>query len=222
MKKLIALLLVLSLALAGCASGVPQEEYDRLEAELEALKDELAQLETMEQTEATEEVTEETETTQAPLPVREFQVLKERGSIVMDYVEINLGAVDHGEKMRQGSVAYVPTNTNNEFFWLEANFKNKASQTINLWDSMSARIIFDDTYTYDAIIQCYSSNRMDPKEDNTIYICAEVPPAVIESYHTVTFQFGFTEGFAAYDYAAHDYQLILENFDHLYEFTYSK
>ena len=87
---------------------------------------------------------------------------------------------------------------------------------------MQCAVIFDDKYTYEGDIRCFSGFQMDPLVENNIYFYAEVPPTILESYQTVTVRFAFNNEFAEYDYEANDYEQTLEGYDNLYEYTYSK
>lgn len=211
MKKLISFILFLSLLLALCACGGTAEQGSAPPESLEP------------ETSAPAETVEPTlEPTPEPEPEPEFQSVNIGDVIDLDFVEITIGDIGSGEKMTEGNTSYLPANDSNQFFWLQVVLMNKAGQAFQLWGNMPVEIVFDDTYTYEGDVRNFGSFDMAPLVQNNIYLYAEVPPTLLDSYQTVTIRFGFNDEFAEYDWVANNYEKSLENYDNLYEFTYSK
>lgn len=204
MKTFLSLLLclVMALSLAACGGGgqpannsVPPSEPA--------------------QTESTPPVEEST------APAAEFTPVPAGETITLDFMELTIGNVGSGAKLTEGNSSLVTSNESNGYYWLDATLMNTAGQAIPLYN-MDVRMVFDDKYTYEGDVRCFTGSDMDPLVQNHIYIYAEIPKTLMDSYQSVTIQFGFNDEFADYDYEQFNYELALENFQNLYEFTYTK
>lgn len=207
MKRMLALLLCLSalLGLAACGGDEPAPQDSTTPAA------------------GTESPAPETEPVEETpeAPAAEFLDVNTGDTITLDFVEITIGDVANGPEMTEGYSSYIPSNESNQFFWLTADLMNTSGNAFPLYN-MSVRLTFDDKYNYEGDVRCFTSSDMDPLVQNKIYIYAEVPATLMETYQTVTVQFGFNDEFGDYDYEANNYELALENYDHLYQFTYTK
>lgn len=203
MKKFLSLLLclVMVLALAACGGG-GQSANDSVPP-------------TDPGTESTPPVEE------SAAPTAEFTPVSAGETITLDFMELTIGSVGSGEKMTEGNTSLVSSNESNGYYWLDATLMNTAGEAFSLY-TMNVRMVFDDKYTYEGDVRCFTAADMDPLVQNHIYIYAEVPKTLLDSYQNVTIQFGFNDNFADYDYEQFNYELALENFQHLYEFTYTK
>ena len=157
------------------------------------------------------------ETTEAESKEPEYISAKCGEIIKLNFAEIKLEEVQSGEKITEGYSSYLPSNENNHYFWIKANFKNIAGESYSVgWNSM-VKITFDDKYTYDGSVLTLGSSEMAPLVDNNIYITAEVPPSLIESYKTAVVRFAFNDCFAEYNYEANNYEETLDGYDFCYE-----
>ena len=204
MKKFLSLLLCLAMALSLAACGGGGQPANNSVPPSEPA-----------QTESTPPVEEST------APAAEFTPVPAGETITLDFMELTIGNVGSGAKLTEGNSSLVTSNESNGYYWLDATLMNTAGQAIPLYN-MDVRMVFDDKYTYEGDVRCFTGSDMDPLVQNHIYIYAEIPKTLMDSYQSVTIQFGFNDEFADYDYEQFNYELALENFQNLYEFTYTK
>ena len=141
-----------------------------------------------------------------------FQSVRFGEKIALDFVEITPTEVNFGEKMYVSeSHSYSPLE-GNYYFWLSCKLTNLMGDSFSL-TKIKVKLTFDGKYNYEgqALANVYD---MAPLADNTIFICGQVPPAILERYQTVTFQFAFNDNFATW--------AELESGDHRYALTYQR
>ena len=212
MKRLLALLLCLAALTGLAACGGGEEPAPQGGGETPAVESPAPETEPAAETPAEE-------TPEAP--EAEFLDVNTGDTISLDFVEITMGEAANGPEMSEGYSSYIPSNESNQFFWVTATLMNTSGNAFPLYN-MSVRLSFDDKYNYEGDVRCFTAVDMDPLVENKIYIYAEVPSTLIDMYQTATVQFGFNDEFGDYDYEANNYELALENYDHLYQFTYTK
>ena len=156
-------------------------------------------------------------------PEVEFEPVTTGDTISLDFVEIEVGNIEYGDKLSETSngvtYSFAPTTDGNVLFWLGVTLKNLNSTAYDIggWKT-KAQIVFDDEYTYEGEMRNIvggNAKAMEPLVENRIYVCAEVPRSVAEAYESVAVQFGFKENFAQYD----PFNDSLETMDYRYEFT---
>lgn len=206
MKKLLAILFAVSICSSFCACG-STNNVQTTQKETTVVK-------------ATEAETEaETEAPTDPAP--QFNTIETGDKIVLDFVEIKIGDVDHAKEMKEEYITYQPSNEDNEFFWLSSEFTNTMGETTDLYSGLMAQVVFDDKYTYEADFRCFDGSDMDPLVENEVYIYAEVPPAILDKYKTVKVQLGINNNFEDFDYMSHDEEKV-EYYDNLYQYEAKK
>lgn len=152
----------------------------------------------------------------------EFTPVSTGEKIATDFVEITVGNVESGQSLTKGTISYSPASEKNHYLWLSAMLKNLTGDAFHLAQGMYALITFDDKYNYEADLKCFEGYDMDPLIEYDIYMSAEIPAELAESYEKVTVKFGFNDNFTEYDYDKYDYKKKVENFDNIYVFTHTK
>lgn len=123
-------------------------------------------------------------------------------TIKLDFAEITLNEIRYADAIveKAGGVTYKKStaNSGNQMFWLETTMKNVGTSAFGFFgfDKFVAKIIFDDTYVYDAQFEKLSGGMdISPFESAKVYICADVPTEMLNKYTTVKIQFAFNDYF---------------------------
>lgn len=190
---LLALLLMVSLAACGGGETTPPAEEDPAKTEAPA------------------------EPTAAPL-----EQVSCGDTISLDFVEIKLGSeVNWATEIKEKTNSNTSYTTSAQqpgtvLFWLPAVLKNLNGESYDIWANghSMVKVIFDGKYTYEGDLYSLITNTMDPLLEKNIYIRAEVPQEVAETYQTVSIQFAFDENFAVPD---DWYERELEDYTYCYE-----
>lgn len=203
-KKFAALLLALAmvLALAACGGEPAENDPPAPEAETPSAAPETEPAETPEETPiapAEPEFTQYSvgETVQlegAPVEITTTGFVQD-----LDYLHGNYSFFDH--------------NGGDYYFWLAGTITNTGTETIEEMYMSSATkvsIIFDDTYTYNG--RFWMNTDVGPMSTTDICLWADVPPAMLENYESITVRFAYMEGFShennpsSDDFEAYDYR----------------
>lgn len=140
--------------------------------------------------------------------------------LTFDWGEFTVGNFGHGECLvSKSDVKYKPSN-DNYYVWLPLEFKNTSTDPIELdgwW--MLCNFVMNDEYNYEGDAKQIDGDwTIQPLETRTLYVTAEVPKEVAESYETITAQFAFNDEF-------HDYDVFddeITDLDNVYEAKASK
>lgn len=203
MKKLAILLFVLCFAFAFTACGDSSSE--------EATADEAT----------TEAVAAESEAADVDEAATEgFTKASQGETITLDWGEFTIGNFGHGDYLEnKDGVKYNPSN-DNAYIWLPIEFKNLSKDPIELtgwW--MMGKFVINGEYNYEGdATQIDGAWTIQPLETRTLYVRAEVPKDVANSYETIAAQFAFNDNF--HDYDTFDDEIT--DLDHVYEVKGSK
>lgn len=201
-KKLFVILMCVSMVFAFCACGDSSSSEDSTTDETTAAATEA---------EATDDDSEATEG---------FTKAKQGETIKLDWGEFTIGSFNHGDYLENKSgVKYNPSN-DNAYVWLPIEFKNTSSDPIELngwW--MMGQFIINGEYNYEGDgTQIDGDWTIQPLETRTLYVRAEVPKDVANSYESITAQFAFNDEF--HDYDTFDDEIT--DLDYVYEVKASK
>ncbi|MBP3414709.1 MAG: hypothetical protein J6L81_05895 [Clostridia bacterium] len=116
-----------------------------------------------------------------------------------DFIEIRFENVGQGEELNTDVLSYSPTNSSNHLFWLTVTMKNTTGNGFDGWYyNTISEITFDNKYTYE--VQPITLDfTLAPLVESKVYLCAEVPPVVLESCKNVSVKLAFNENFESYD-----------------------
>ena len=197
MKKFLALLLamVMVLALAACGGG----------GDTPAPKEDDPPAPTTDVPPEEEPKDEEPEEPAEPEPpAADFQQVSVGETITLDFVELVIGEPSYGEQLKENT-SVSKDSKENLFYFLPVTLVNLGGEAVSLTNSTMVKITFDDKYSYEGYALNFGFEVL-PMADTETFFYAEVPPRVLENFEKVDIQFGFTNGFEDYDWAANDYE----------------
>lgn len=131
--------------------------------------------------------------------------------------ELTPNGFNSAQDLLDGFVSFFTHNENNYYFWLSCTMTNTGTSPLeepSITNVFKVQFVFDDTYTYDG--RFTMRNDIGPMATTTAYLWADVPPAMLEQYQTLSIYFGYVEGFSSDDTPSGD---DFAEYDYLYEFV---
>ena len=131
--------------------------------------------------------------------------------------ELTPNGFNKAQDKLDGYLHHYGHNENNYYFWLSCTMTNTGTAPLKAPSTVSyikVQFVFDDTYTYDGYFEMRDD--IGPMATTTAYFWADIPPAMLEQYQTLTIYFGYVEGFNSDDTPSGD---DFADYDYLYEFV---
>lgn len=209
MKKFAALLLALAMvfALAACGGEPAENDPPAPEAETPSSAPETEPAETP-------------EPTPDPTPAGpEFVQVAIGETVQLESLDAELtpNGFNSAQDKLDGFMTHSDHNENNYYFWLYCTMTNTGTSPLErptILNVLKVQFVFDDTYTYDGHFEMRDD--IGPMSTTTAYFWADIPPAMLEQYQTLSIYFGYVEGFSTEDYPYTD---DFADYDYLYEFV---
>ena len=201
MKKFAALLLALAMvfALAACGGEPAENDPPAPEAETPSAAP---------------------EPTPDPTPAEpEFVQVAIGETVQLESLDAELtpNGFSRAQDKLDGYLHHYGHNENNYYFWLSCTMTNTGTSPLeepSITNVFKVQFVFDDTYTYDG--RFTMRDDIGPMATTTAYFWADIPPAMLEQYQTLTIYFGYVEGFNSDDTPSGD---DFAEYDYLYEFV---
>lgn len=123
-------------------------------------------------------------------------------TIELDFATLTIGEIQTGDIRVGSGVTYVVSADaeGNTLYWLPVDVKNLNGEEFKITGNYNyCKFIFDNKYTYTGRfvnVEGGNAKAISPLETRTVYMHAEIPNEVIDSYQTVEIQFAFNEDFS--------------------------
>lgn len=132
----------------------------------------------------------------------EFENVYFGETIELDFATLTIGEIQTGD-IRVGSGVTFVVSANSEgntLYWIPVDVKNLNGEEFKITGNYNyCKFIFDDKYTYTGSfvnVEGGNAKAISPLETRTVYMHAEIPNEVLDTYQTVEVQFAFDEDFS--------------------------
>ena len=143
----------------------------------------------------------------------EMEEIKIGDTIALDFVEMTIDSTGVSDTILPVDTSrvysYISDIENEQYFYVKGTIKNLSGESYDVED-LFAQFVFDDKYTYNAILAaCANSNDfydeyVKPLGTVVYYIHASIPDELIQTYTHCSIVFGFQNEFGGTRYISED------------------
>lgn len=209
MKKITTLILAFSMCASLCACGISGN--NKVSSDNSTLVE--------------NKVDENISSESSNIETKNFQNVNIGENISLDFVEMTFDKVSSSQELKptdtSGVYSYFKDKENEQYFYLSGTMKNIGGEKYDV-ENVVAEIIFDDKYTYTAIIAAddggndFYGEYVKPFGSVKYYLYSSVPDELLSQYSSVTFKLGFKQNFSGSNYDD------FEECDYLYQLNATK